>query len=215
MMNGRVIGGHYLNGAVTPAPVGSGLVLQAGLKWKRLSDDQVASWQEVDSASKNDALSAVGQAVSAAVLPKFISKGASAAVGAAIDAGMVSPKMVLVSWSDGKKSLIKLPQKLFTHFEMMLGDRKVENPVEETAVAPTPKVDNEQGPGWELTATERAYSLAKGMLDDHKSSRQAKTAKLEKQGLADQLVQLASLRDQGVLTEEEFSAKKAEILARM
>lgn len=33
--------------------------------------------------------------------------------------------------------------------------------------------------------------------------------------LADQLQQLASLRDQGILTEEEFAAKKADLLERM
>jgi hypothetical protein len=43
---GRVIGGHYLNATVSPG-IGSQLVVQAGLKWRKLNEEQVTAWEEI------------------------------------------------------------------------------------------------------------------------------------------------------------------------
>jgi hypothetical protein len=64
-------------------------------------------------------------------------------------------------------------------------------------------------------------TLTQLMLGNHPSQQQTAPAAASaapaapQQDLADQLQQLASLRDAGILTEEEFTAKKADILARM
>jgi hypothetical protein len=43
--HGRVTGGHYLNATVSPG-IGSQLVVQAGLKRRKLSEEQVTAWEE-------------------------------------------------------------------------------------------------------------------------------------------------------------------------
>jgi len=102
---------------------------------------------------------------------------------------------------------------MYKHLEISLESRRGELPVTatdvlpaETAVAPA---------SWENTATEQAFSLAKGMFDDHKATRLAKSAKADQGDVAEQLTKLASLRDAGVITEDEFLAKKTDLLARM
>ena len=100
-MHGRVVAGDFLNAAVTTAPIGNVLVVQSGFKWRKLNHEQVAEWDDVRSDSSS-AISAVGQAVAGAVLPRFISKGASAAAGATLDAKMRPPHTVRIDWADGK-----------------------------------------------------------------------------------------------------------------
>lgn len=211
-MNGRVIAGHFLNAVVTTTPIGNGVVVQSGLKWRKLNHEQVAEWEEVPSESTGT-LSAVGQAVTGAVLPRFISKGASAAVGAAIDANVRPSHTVRVDWADGKRSLLKLPDQLFAHLEVMLKDRRA-------AVAPpVPHTSEPAGSGLAPTAqptvTEQAFSLVSGLLKERKAAPSPESTATEKSDVAEQLMKLASLRDAGVLTEDEFAAKKAELLSRM
>ncbi|MHA7190517.1 SHOCT domain-containing protein [Arthrobacter sp. MDT2-16] len=207
---GRVVGGHYLNAAVQPATIGSDLVVQAGLKRRKLNETQVAEWEEVHSDQKSGAASAVGQAITGALLPRLISKNASTAVGAAIDSAVRPPRTVRVTWVDGKQSLIKLPDKLFTHLALVLADRQVE----------TPALDLEPVPGTP-GVTEQALTLLSGFVKDRSSPRNtdgnetaAPTATPEPD-IADHLVKLASLRDAGILTEEEFTSKKTELLNRL
>lgn len=64
------------------------------------------------------------------------------------------------------------------------------------------------GEGWEPAATDG------GMVTLMKRSVDRPTSKTTP-NLAELLVQLANLRDAGILTEQEFQAKKAEILSRM
>lgn len=123
MATGRVIGGHYLNAPVNTAPIGSALVVQTGLRWRKLNEEQVLSWSVESPEQKSGTLSAVGQAVAGAVAPRFLGKAASAAVGAAWDAKIKPPRLVRVRWTDGKQSLIKLPESLYQHFAMMLSQR--------------------------------------------------------------------------------------------
>lgn len=214
MTNGRVIGGHFLNATVTTAPVGSGLVLQSGLKWRKLNEEQVASWEDVTSESKGGSVSAVGQAVAGAVLPRFISMAASAAVGAAIDSTMRPPRTVRIDWADGKTSLVKLPERLFAHMELMLKDRRV---AETAPIAPKPTADDVAvpPPPPPPALSEQAFSLVSDFIKERTGGTGRQSTAAEKSDVTEQLVRLASLRDSGVLSEEEFAAKKAELLSRM
>jgi hypothetical protein len=161
--------------------------------------------------------SAVGQAVAGAVLPRFLSKGASAAISASIESSTRLPRGVRVEWSDGKPpSLLKLPEDLFAHFELLLGDLRVQiahEPVaEETTVAVvTTSAAATDAP---QTMAEQAFSMVSGLIKD-RTRTAADTAAPPRPDVAEQLLQLASLRDAGVLSETEFAAKKTELLARM
>ena len=51
-------------------------------------------------------------------------KVAGVALDATLGSTSRSPRTVRVDWSDGKQSLIRLPQKLFTHLTIVLRDRQ-------------------------------------------------------------------------------------------
>lgn len=210
-MNGSVVGGHFLNATVSKAPFGSDLVVQTGFKVRKLNHENVTEWQEVASESSNNRMTAVGQAVAGAVAPRFLSKTASAAVGATLDATRKPPHIVRIDWADGKKSLIKLPDQLFTHLELMLKDRRGEV----TAPANPAAVEVTRAPATPPTVTEQAFSLVSGMIKDTRRPTTASSTAEGKPDVTEQLMKLASLRDAGVVTEEEFAAKKAELLSRM
>lgn len=215
--SGKVIGGTYMDSMVSVATFGSGIVIQSGFRGRKLDLDTVAQWEEVPLESRiSKTASAVGQAVVEAVLPRFISKGASAAIGASFDSSSRPPRGVRVDWADGKQpSLLKLPEDLYTHFELILGTRRVANESETavqeiTVVTTTSPADAPAAP---QTVTEQAFSLVSGLIKDRTKTASESAATSE--NLAEQLKQLASLRHAGILTEEEFAAKKADLLARM
>ena len=204
MSDGRVIGGHFLNATVGTI-VGSGLVVRAGFKWRKLSDEQVAEWSEVSSESNRNVVSKVGSAVAKAVLPIHLRTAGSAAVGATVDATLKPSHTVRVDWADGKQSLIKMPDKLFTHFAILLEDRR--------AAAATPaagstevEVAREEEP---RSIGEQAFAFATGLVKERLP------APAVKADVAEQLKTLSALRDEGVITDEEFTAKKTELLARL
>lgn len=211
MATGKVIGGHYLNAFVSPI-FGSTLVVQAPFKPRKLTPENVSEWSEVRSDSKGNPLSAVGQAVASAAIPGRFGKAASAAVGATLDA-MGPSHIVRVDWTDGKQSLIKLPDSLFKHFEVMLSERHVPGPMPEAAEISAPTLAPP-------TVTDKAFDLVSGLVKDRWPSRNPQQSAIDAPAvpqldITDQLTKLASLRDAGILTDEEFAAKKAELLARM
>lgn len=217
MATGKVVGGHYLNSFVSPL-IGSTLVVQAPLKFRKLTPDNVSAWAEVPTDSKGAPLSAVGQAVAAAAIPGRFGKAASAAVGATFDA-MGRSHIVRVDWVDGKQSIIKLPDSLYKHFAVMLNVRHVPDPEQESAIEVTS--DAAQPP----SVTDKAFDLVSGLVRDRWPSKTPSesdgqvhsdtTSASRRVDIPDQLAKLASLRDAGILTDDEFSAKKAELLARM
>ncbi|MDW4572591.1 SHOCT domain-containing protein [Microbacterium sp. M3] len=211
MATGKVIGGHYLNAFVSPI-IGSTLVVQAPFKPRKLTSDNVATWAEVPTDSKGNPLSAVGQAVAAAAIPGRFGKAASAAVGATFDA-LGPSHIVRVDWVDGKQSLIKLPDSLYKHFAVMLSARHVPDPEPAVTQEPAPQP---AAP----TVTDKAFDLVSGIVKDRWPSKSAplagtETAAAPQVDITEQLTKLASLRDAGVLTDEEFTTKKAELLARL
>lgn len=203
MADGRVIGGHFLNSPVRTI-IGSGIIVQSGLKWRKLNEEQVAEWTELSSESNRGVVSSVGRAVSKAVLPIHLRNAGSAAVGATVDATLKPSHKVRVDWADGKQSLIKMPDSLFTHFAMMLEGRRAAASVEVTAPA-------EASPSYQEppTMAEQAFTFATGLIKDRLPAAPAKA------DIAEQLKTLTALRDEGIVTDEEFAAKKAELLARL
>lgn len=207
---GRVVGGDYLNATVS-APIGSTLVVQAGLKFRKLSPDNVAEWHEVVPDGKGNVLGAVGKAVTGAVIPGKLGKAASAALGATIDS--IGPTHVVdIRWADGKRSLIKLPDTMFKHLDVVLRAQRAE------PIPPVPGAEITTNPPEKPTVTEQAFSLVSGIVRDRFPTRAEQPltpAAPVQHDVMEQLTKLASLRDAGILTDEEFTAKKAELLARL
>lgn len=205
---GRVVGGDYKNAQVS-TPVGSTLVVQAGLKFKKLVPANVTAWEEIPTDSKGNPVGEVGKAVAGALLPGQLGRAASAAVGATFDM-MGASHLVRVDWIDGKGSLIKLPDSMFKHFALVLEDQRIES-ADSALVADTPVVEK-------ATVTDKAFDLVSGMIKDRMLAPKpssVESAPVPQVDVTEQLHKLASLRDAGILTEEEFAAKKAELLARL
>lgn len=123
---------------------------------------------------------------------------------------MGAAHLVRVDSMDGKRSLIKLPDSMFRHFELILEAQRVESapvpPLADAAVAD------------KATVTDRAFDLVAGLLRDRLPAAKtpsAETVLAPQVDVTDQLHKLAALRDAGVLTEQEFASKKAELLARL
>jgi hypothetical protein len=194
---GKVVGGHFMNATISTNRKGE-LSLQPGgvaafKKRPTLTADTVASWQEIIPEARGGAVAAVskmGQAVARTALPGTAGKAASAAVGSAVDSMMGAQHTVRVDWVDGEQSLIQLPDKLFQHLAIMLKDCQLRT----AAPAPTPAAPP--------TVIERLTTLAGSV-------------RAPQPDVAEQIAKLAALRDQGVITEEEFAAKKAELLDRI
>lgn len=207
---GSVVGGDY-KGATVSTPVGSTLVVQAGFKFRKLTPENVAEWDEVVTDGKGNPVAAVSKAVAGAVLPGQIGRAASAAVGATFDA-MGPSHVVRVNWADGKRSMIKLPDGMFKHFELVLENRRA-LPTEPSPGQVVP------GPVEKPTLTEQAFSLVSGIIKDRlptpTKTPPSDQAPVTTPDVIEMISKLASLREAGILTDDEFSAKKAELLARV
>lgn len=196
---GKVVGGHFINATITTNPKGQ-LALQVGgaAAFKRrptLTADTVAAWEEIISETRGGgavgAVSKVGQAVARAALRGTAGKAAAAAVDSAVDSVRGTPHTVRVDWVDGKQSLIQLPDRLFQHLVILLKDCQLATATP-AAAAPIP-------------------ASPPGVIEQLTKFAGAVTAP----DVTEQIAKLAELRDQGVLTEDEFSAKKAELLGRI
>jgi hypothetical protein len=121
----KVVAGHYINAPVSTSSKGD-LVVQSGFRGRKLTAAEVAEWEEV--AAETDggsaAAGAIGKVVVGAVLPGFMGKVAGAALDATLGSTSRPPRTIRVDWSDGKQSLIRLPEKLFIHLTVVLKDRQ-------------------------------------------------------------------------------------------
>lgn len=101
---------------------------------------------------------------------------------------------------------------MFKHFELVLENKRA------LIIEPSPR-EAVTGPAEKPTVTEQAFSLVSGIIKDRlPSSTQAPPtdpAPITTPDVTEVLSKLASLRDAGILTEAEFSAKKAELLGRL
>ncbi|KQM83420.1 SHOCT domain-containing protein [Agromyces sp. Leaf222] len=210
---GSVMGGAYLNSSVATATFGSDLVVQTGFKGRKLTAETIQAWAEIPIEAKDGAFSAIGKAAAGVALPGRFGKAASAAVGAAFDSRKPDHH-VRIDWLDGKQSLIKLPDALFTHFALVLAAHKVAVPEASVSVEAVPM---EATP----SLADKAFDLVSGIVQDRFPSRtqiessSAANVAVPQGDVTDQLHKLASLRDAGILSDEEFAAKKAELLARL
>lgn len=237
MSNGRVIAGAFKDASVSKSSFGNSLVVSAGLLGRKLNAENVASWQEqarkVPSRGAANAVSAIGRAVTDAALPRFISGRAARSVGAAIDTVAQAvptrsmPHEVLVTWADGRESLLELPEDQFVHLGLMLREQRLERDpaVVEAEAAALEAAELEvatakgQSQDASSTAVDHAFGLVSGFVTAHQESQRsiADTAAADaaRSRTMEQLAQLGKLHDAGVLTDEEFSAKKSELLGRL
>jgi len=208
--NGSVVGGDY-KGAIVSTPMGSTLVVQAGLRFRKLTPENVTQWDEVITDGKKNFVGDVSNAVAGAILPGRLGKAASAALSATFDA-MGSSHTVRVDWADGKRSLLKLPGGMFKHFELVLENQRA-LAAEALPGEVIPRVVENQ------TVTEQAFSLVSGIIKDRlpapAKTPPANPASITAPEVTEVLSKLGSLRDAGILTEAEFDAKKAELLGRL
>jgi|GEM_PF-1595496 len=206
---GRVIGGDY-KGATVSTPVGGTLVMQAGLKFRKLTPENVKEWDDVATDGRGNPIAKVGIAVAGAALPGRFGKAASAAVDATFDS-MSRSHVVRVDWADGKRSLVKLSDEMYKHFELVLEDQRA-IPAEPSAAV----LDVTPTPTEKPTVAEQAFTMVSGLIRDRlPAPKRSEETDRSATDVADLLGRLAALRDSGVLTEEEFQTKKAELLERL
>ena len=204
LINGKVVAGDYVNAMITTNRKGE-LALSLPLKrTPNLTVEVVASSEELAPDTRGGAAGAfskVGQAVARAALPGAAGKAASAAVDSAVDAAVSNQHTVRVDWADGKQSLIHLPGKLFQHLTIVLKDRRIVNAFPPPA-PPAPSMP-----------TPPPLMAPAGVIG--KLAFLAGATTNTQPDVMEQIAKLAALRDQGVLTDEEFVEKKSELLRRI
>ena len=122
---GKVVAGHYINSVVLTSNKGD-LVIQTGFRGRKLNAAEVAEWEEIaaETGGGSTAAGTVGKIVAGAVLPGLMGKVAGAALDASLGSTARPPRTIRVDWSDGKQSIIRLPERLFTHLTVVLKDRQ-------------------------------------------------------------------------------------------
>lgn len=195
---GRVVSGHLANGAVLPE-----LRIHHPLnpfKRYKISPETVVEWEDL--ATKDSVASVMGKAAAKAAVPGVLGK----AVGAGLGAAMKSGHTVRVDWVDGKQSIIELPEKLFLVFSVRLTNQRV---VTQHSVQPETAMPAPAQPG----VTEKIVDLASSVV--LRAKQPAPVGITAQPDVVDQIAKLASLHDAGVLTSEEFAAKKSQLLERL
>ena len=206
---GRVVGGHLSSGTVvaggaSPFSKNSDLSIQHAsnpFKRHRINAETVTEWEEL--AKKEGVAGAVGRAAATAAIPGRVGKAVGAGLGAAVNAGHT----VRVTWAaDGKQSIIELPEKQFMVFSILLKDRQIA----------TDLAQNVEGgvPSARPAPSERIADLALSVISRGRQDAPAAKA-LPTQDVTEQIAKLAALHAQGILTDVEFSDKKAELLQRL
>lgn len=189
---GKVVGGDFMNATISTNRKGELALQPVGVAaFKRrptLTADAVAAWEEILSEKRGGAAGAVSK-VARAALPGVAGKAASAA----IDSATAAQHTVRVDWVDGSQSLIQLPDKLFQHLAILLKDCQVET------AAPIASASTPASPPSVIGQLTTLAGAVRAPQPD----------------VTEQIAKLAALRDQGILTEEEFAAKKAELLGRI
>ncbi len=230
MFYGKVVGGQFINATIETNRKGELALREPSVifnKAPRLTADTVASWEELISDTRGgaaDAVSKVSQAVAHAALPGRLGKATSAAVESA--AGLVPERhTVRIDWVDGKQSVIELPDKLFKHLAIVLGDCQIataipapgpsapELPAPEPPAAEPPAPEPPPPPSVVETLAKEASQLIRSTTESRRQGTDAAPA--AQPDVTEQIAKLAALRDQGALTEDEFATKKAELLDRI
>ncbi len=205
---GRVVGGHLAGGTVasggaTPFSKNSDLSISHTsnpFKRHRINAETVTEWEELD--TREGVTGTMGRAAALAAIPGRLGKAVGASVGAAVNSGHT----VRVAWADGKQSIIELPEKQFMVFSVLLKDRQIATELSEKPAKDLPPTQ----PGVSDRIADAALSvLSKGTIGS------ATATDLPAQDVTEQISKLAALHAQGILTDAEFSEKKAELLKRL
>jgi hypothetical protein len=225
VFDGQVVAGRYVNSSVDINRRGE-LVVHLGVpgtrvsfKSRKLDAAEIAEWEEASPQERGGVIGvagSVGQAVAGAALPGFLGKAASAAVGAGLEAAN-RQRFVRVTWSEGDKSLIRLPEKMFTHLILTAETRRV---ISADVPGPSSLEESETaGPSQGLVTQllEPTSEVINHVADliKNRRSKQDESQGLARLDVVDEIGKLAELRDRGVLSEEEFSEKKTALLARL
>lgn len=193
---GRVVAGYMNRGDVVATK--HGLALQLTLVRRQVTPETVKSWEELD--VEAGLVQKAGGAAIGAVIPGALGR----AVGASFNAAAQSGHTVRLDWENGKQSVIELPNKLFSVLLTLLRDKQILSEV--TAVPEAPRMESP-------SVVEQALGLASSVLK--KDREIEKPAAAGGSELMDQIARLSRLRDEGVLTDEEFQIKKTELLGRL
>jgi hypothetical protein len=205
---GRVVGGHLsggtvLSGGATPFSKNGDLAIQPAsnpFKRYRVNPQTVSEWEELD--AKEGVTGAMGRAAANAAIPGRLGKAVGAGLGAAINSGHT----VRVEWTDGQRSIIELPEKQFMVFRVLLEGRQI---VTDLPEKPTPEASSAQPGVGERFADYALSALSRGKWES------ATPAAVPVPDAAEQIAKLAALHAQGIITDAEFSSKKAELLKRL
>lgn len=203
MVGGHLASGTVVSGGASPFSKNSDLSIQHSsnpFKRHRLNAETVTEWEELD--VKEGVAGVVGRAAATAAIPGRIGKAVGAGLGAAVSSGHT----VRVSWSDGKQSIIELPEKQFMVFAILLKGLRIATELQEKRAAHIPAAP--QGVG------EKFAGLAATVLARRRQEVPA-AEPAPVQDVADQITKLAALHAQGILTDAEFSDNKAELLKRL
>lgn len=203
---GRVVGGHLAGGTVLSGGAAAfskngDLAIQHSsnpFRRHKVNAETVREWEKLD--PRKGLAGAIGQAAARAALPGAVGKAVGAGLGAAFDSGHI----LKVIWADGKQSVIELPEKQFMVLSILLEDRKV---IAETHEEPEPSVPPQGVAGRIAGLASSTFAKARQTTE---AAENAPTA-----DPTEQIAKLASLHAQGVLTDAEFSEKKAELLKRL
>lgn len=205
---GRVLGGYLAGGTVHSG--GSGFFSKHGdlsiepesnpFKRYRLNADTVTEWEEL--ATKESVADSIGRAAAKAAIPGRIGKAVEAGIGAAINSGHT----IKVQWADGKQSIIELPEKQFTVFSTLLRNHQIASeiparPREDSGVA-SPSIGSQ------------IVDMALSTLSRSRH-KEVPVADRPAQNVTEQIEKLATLHEQGILTDAEFTEKKADLLKRL
>ncbi|GAA4413053.1 hypothetical protein GCM10023168_35490 [Fodinibacter luteus] len=205
---GRVVGGHLSSGTVvvggaTGFSRNSDLSIQHSsnpFKRHRINAETVTEWEELD--PKEGVGGAIGRAAATAAIPGRVGK----AVGAGLGAAMNSGHTVRISWADGKQSIIALPEKQFMVFSVLLKDRQAATEAPDKMVSEVPSAQTG------ISGRIADFALSAFSKGDRQSPSPEETRPHD---VTDQISKLAALHAQGILTDEEFSDKKTELLRRL
>lgn len=204
---GRVVGGYLAGGAVLSgsnaafSKNGDLLIQHPAHLFKRpkMNAETVSEWEELK--TDDGIAGAIGHAAARAALPGMAGKAVGAGLGAALNAAHT----VRVSWTDGKQSIIEFPKKQFMVFSILLKDRQS---------AEVSAGDEPQAPSAQSDVAGRIVGLAGTMFPRSKQRGDTSSAARDRD-VTEQIAKLASLHAQGILTDVEFSNKKAELLDRI
>ena len=201
---GRVVGGHLATGAVIADPFGKGaLSIQHPLnpfRRHKINGETILEWEEL--VVREGVAGAISQAAAKAALPGIVGKAVGAGLGAVVRTGHT----VRLDWSDGKQSVIELPEKLFTIFTALLKSKQV---VDENAAQPEPMEPAGAQPG----VTSSIVGLASSLIQRGKQSTVGEST--PQPDVVEQITKLASLHSAGILKDEELAQKKVELLQRL